>query len=333
MVGSPVAATNLCTLSLPLFGVARTSDSLWTARQACCPILSAVPAVALITALVFAVLPVRVESEACPSVADIEQALASMLPMSSDPVDQDLAKVERAAGRLQITLFDGESSVIAERALDGDGSCAELAALSAVVIASWESDVHPAYERPHANPPSPPAAPLPTTGAYDVALGALASEAGTLAVGGALGIYWFPRGTRLGLGLFAAGDTLRSLQLDVGKARWRRWMVGPEIMWRWGWGRSALDAHVGLALGWLATRGADFSENKSSLTFSSAGTLGLRWSFWVKPRLAAWVDLRGLAWMRDEAVYSLPTLQESKVPRLEGIASMGLAFGRAANSR
>jgi hypothetical protein len=291
-----------------------------------------VPAAALITALLFAVLPVRVESEACPTVSDIEQALASMLPMSSGQVDQDLAKVERADGKLHITLFDGEASVIAERVLEGDGSCAELAALSAVVIASWESDVHPAYERPHAEPPAMPAAPLPA-GAYDIALGALASEAGTLAVGGALGIFWFPRGTGLGLGLFAAGDTLRSLQLDLGKARWRRWMAGPEIVWRWGWGRSALDAHVGLAFGWLATRGADFSENKSSFTFSPASTMGLRWSFWVKPRLAVWIDLRGLAWMRDEVVYSLPSRQESKIPRLEGIASMGVAFGHAANSR
>jgi hypothetical protein len=60
---------------------------------------------ALTSALLFAALPVRVQSAACPSGAQVEQLLASMLPSVSDAAQPDLARGEGRAGGLHIELY------------------------------------------------------------------------------------------------------------------------------------------------------------------------------------------------------------------------------------
>ena len=257
-----------------------------------------------------------------------------MLSTASGAVGQDVAKVERSGGRLRVELVDATAAVLAERELDGHGSCAELAELAAIVIASWESDVHPEFVRPHAEPPAapPPAARVPGA-AYDVSLGASLSQAGQLAAGGSLGAAWFPRGTGLGLSFVVAGETTRTLEVGDGQARWRRWTGSPEIAWRWGRGGLAVDGHGGLALGWLATNGVHFSENKSNASFSLAVTAGIRSSWWFSRYLAGWIDVRGLTFTRSDVVYDSPTGGEAEIPRLVGIVSIGLALGRAPTFR
>ena len=293
-----------------------------------------VPAVVFATALLLAALPVRVESDACPSAAEVEQALASMLSSVSGVVGQDVAKVERTGGHLRVELVDATAAVLAERLLDGHGSCAELAELAAIVIASWESDVHPEFVRPHAEPlVAPPPATRAPGAAFDVSLGASLSQAGQLAAGGFLGAAWFPRGKGLGLSFLVAGETTRTLEVGDGQARWRRWTGSPEIAWRWGRGGLAVDGHGGLALGWLATNGVNFSENKSNASFSLAVTAGIRSSWWFSRHIAGWIDVRGLIFTRSDVVHTSPTGEESEIPRLVGIASIGLALGRAPTFR
>jgi hypothetical protein len=289
---------------------------------------------ALTSAVLFAALPVRVQSQACPSGPQVEQLLASMLPSISHTVRPDLARVERRAGGLHIELSQAQGAVIAERMFDRDGSCAELAELAAVAIASWESDVHPEFGRPHVEPGPAPvlAAQPPTPMAYDAALGASLSHAGSFAAGGVLALTWIARGKGPGLRLLAAVEGERTVDLGVGRARWRRWMGSAELAWRLA--RTPLDFHGGLALGWLTASGADFSaENRSSLSFSSAATLGVRLSWWATRTLALWLDLTGLYWTRSQTVYAEPTGREQEIPRLQGVASLGLAAGRVATGR
>jgi hypothetical protein len=289
---------------------------------------------ALAGALLLAALPVRVESEGCPSGAEVEQALATMLPSIADALRPDLARVERRAGGLRIQLSQAQGTVIAERVLDRDGSCAELAELAAVVIASWESDVHPEFVRPHGEPGPAPVAvtsaarPSPPT-AYDVALGASLAHAGSFAAGGVLALTWLPRGTGPGVRLFAALDAERSLDLGVGRAQWRRGMGGAELDWRLP--RLPLDFHGGFVLGWLTATGAGFSqENLSSVSFSPAATWGARLAFWATRSFAVWVDLSGLYWTRRQTLYADPSGREQELPRLQGALTLGLALGRAA---
>ena len=141
--------------------------------------------------LAVATSPVEVVDDGCPSGEEVELALASMLTTSgATPANRDVAKLERSAGKLHVELVDPEGVVIAERTLDGGASCAELARMAAIVIASWESDVHPEFVRQPGDIPrverSPPpekpvatAAPAPAAAAYDVAAGVTLGQADT----------------------------------------------------------------------------------------------------------------------------------------------------------
>ena len=50
-------------------------------------------------------------------------------------------------------------------------------------------------------------------------------------------------------------------------------------------------------------------------------------------RFAAWLDLGGLYWTRGQTVYSEPSGREQEIPQLLGLASIGLALGRAETGR
>ena len=120
-----------------------------------------------------------------------------------------MAKLERQPDKLRIELADPDGVVIAERTLDGAASCAELGRMAAIVIASWESDVHPEFVRQpaessgssaprHRREPAP--APDLPAASYDVAAGVTLGQADTLAAGASIGAAWFPRGVGLGAG-------------------------------------------------------------------------------------------------------------------------------------
>src|SRR4029450_5170287 len=96
--------------------------------------------------LAVAVSPVRVVDDGCPSSAEVELALASMLTSTGvAPATRDVAKLERRPDKLHVGLGGPEGGVTAGRTLDGTASCAELGRMAAIVIASWESDVHPEF--------------------------------------------------------------------------------------------------------------------------------------------------------------------------------------------
>ena len=298
---------------------------------------------ALSAALVLAAAPVRVESESCPSGAEVEQALVSMLPPVPDATRPDVARVIERGKGLQIELVNPDAAVIAERALDMDGSCADLAAAVAVVIATWESDVHSEFSRSRAEAgfasvaertPERLATPLSRPSAsYDVAAGPSLSLAGTFVAGGALVGTWVPLDTGLGLRLFAAGESSRTVDLGVGQARWRRWAGSAESDWRLARHQVMLDVHAGLVLGWLTATGAGFSQNQSQRSFSPGGTVGMRSSWWAARHLAVCLDLVGLYWSRSQTLYGDPTVTRRNLPHFQGLASIGLAWGQMASSR
>ena len=165
---------------------------------------------ALFSAAFVAALPVQVESAACPSGHEVEQPLDSMLPSVPEKVRPDVAHVLRRGNQLQVVLVGTDAAVIAERWIDDTGACSELAELIAVVIASWESDVHPEFARPHGEPvaaalaekPAAPPAPAPQTAPfYEVAAGSSLSWSGSPGLGGILSMGLVPRGAGPGLRL------------------------------------------------------------------------------------------------------------------------------------
>jgi hypothetical protein len=283
--------------------------------------------------------PVRVVNDGCPSGADVELALASMLTSSGvDPTSRDVAKLERGPDKLRVELADPQGVVIAERTLDGATSCAELGRMAAIVIASWESDVHPEFARPPVEivrrepPPSADlGVPAPATATYDVAVGVTAGQADTPAPGASLGGAWFPRGVGLGLWVLGAGDLARTIAVGAHEARWRRWTASLELARRWSPDGFVLDGHGGLMLGWLSTEGVDYTQNRSDSAVSLGVTAGIRGARWVSRRAAVWIDLRGFYFPRQDSIYGAlagPTMDEAAIPSWGGIASIGVALGR-----
>jgi len=293
-------------------------------------------------AVVVAALPVQVESAACPSGHEVEQALAAMLPSVSEAIRPDVARVFRRDDHLQIELVNPDAAVIAERRLDENGSCAELAELIAVVIASWESDVHPEFTRSHAEPmlialpdaprPSPPV-PIPAA-FYEVAAGAALSWSGSPALAALLAMGWVPRGAGPGLHLSATVESTH--RLDLGNrqaAAWRRYMGSAEFDWHLPSGAWALDFHSGLALGWLAASGTGFSENYNGYSFSPGAVAGTRFSRRVMRHASLWLELALCYWPRKQILYGQPNASQQEIPHYQVLASIGLALGRFPSER
>jgi hypothetical protein len=292
--------------------------------------------------------PVQVVHDRCPSGPEVELALASLLTSpSATAAARDVATLERRSEALHVELVDTDGVVIAERSLDGGASCAELARMAAIVIASWESDVHPEFarqpgeivarpERPAPPAPAPPAVvPAPPL-SYDVAAGVALGEADTLAAGASIGAAWFPRGIGFGLWTLAAVDRDRTIAVGTHEARWRRWTAGLELARRWARAGLALDAHAGATLGWIATEGVDYTQNRSASAVSLGGTAGIRAAWWLSRHAAFWIDLRGFYFPRQDAIYGTSggaTADQAPIPGAGGIASLGVALGRAPNSR
>jgi hypothetical protein len=299
-------------------------------------------AAGIVSLLAIATSPVRVVHDGCPSGADVELALASLITApDAAEATRDVAKIERRPDKLYVELADPEGIVIAERTLDGNAPCAELGRMAAILIASWESDVHPEFVR------QPPeivevlrAAPLPeptpdpaTSGAtYDVAAGVAFGQSDTLSAGATVGGAWLPGGGGLGGWGLGAGDLARTIAVGTHEARWRRWTASLELARRWAWGDVMLDAHAGPTLGWLATEGVDYLQNRSDSALSLGATAGARLASWASQRAAFWIDLRGFYFPRPDSIYGTgagATVDEVAVPRWGVVASLGVAVGRA----
>lgn len=291
--------------------------------------------------------PVRVVNDGCPSGAEVEVALASMIAapaeMSASP---DVATLERRPHELRVELVDADGVVIGARTLKGRASCAELGRMAAIVIASWESDVHPEFvrrpaeivgvPRPHSSESLASAPVRAVSAAYDVAAGVTLGQSDTLAAGGSIGAVWFPRGAGLGAWVLGGGDLARTIAVGAHEARWRRWTASLELARRWTRGGLAIDAHGGPTVGWVASEGVDYVQNRSDSAVSIGGTAGIRSAWWGSPHAAAWIDLRGFYFPRRDSINGSAagsTLDEVAVPSWGGIASIGVAVGRAPRAR
>lgn len=306
-----------------------------------------VSAAAIVSLLVAAISPVSVLDDGCPSGADVEAALTSMLAPQREPrSNQDVAQLEHRTNALHVELRDSDGVIIAERMLNEGASCPELARLAAVIIATWESDVHPEFLRPLADidrrvAPSPPSPPdrrtvAPSAAAYDVAAGLTLGQADTLAAGASIGAAWFPRGSGLGVWALGAGDITRTIHLGPHEARWRRWTASLELAHRWTRHRLSIDGHGGVTAGWVTTQGVDYVRNQSASTTAVGATAGIRSSWWISRHVGVWGDLRAFYFPSRDFIYATSagvTAAEAPVPSWGGVASIGLALGRAPLSR
>jgi hypothetical protein len=99
---------------------------------------------------------------ACPTIAEVDSQSRTLLPAASESGERDVATLEQTRSRVRVTLRRPDGTTLGEREFDRAHSCAELAGAIALVIATWESDVHPEFALT-LPPPAPRASPSPVS--------------------------------------------------------------------------------------------------------------------------------------------------------------------------
>jgi hypothetical protein len=309
------------------------------------------PALFTTTALWAALAPVvTVQGDAiCPTAADVATRLAALLPARETTEPPDVARIDLRGSTLVLTLTRADGSPIGERTLDGGFPCADLASAAAVVVATWESDVHPEFRlppapEPPAPPPPPPAparpavrtAPPPSfqpAASWDVGAALAASVApaagqpepalGLLLVGS-----WTPGGARLGGRLALVGAAARELPLGAGQVQWQRAAAaaGPQLRVPLEKAPWVVDLHAEGLMGWLVASGQGFSRDLRDGSLDPGLGAGVR-LLRASGGLETWLELSGTAWLRRLAAYATPGAASVAIPRFEALVAVGVGLG------
>jgi hypothetical protein len=298
-------------------------------------------------ALSFAGPVVAVEGDSiCPLPQVVAARLGELLPGATLASEPDVALLDDQGASVRIQVRRADGTPIGERVLERTFPCPDLAGAAAVIIATFESDVHPEFRLALATPPRAPApppvvatAPAPasprtSTAAYEIGAaltGSLApssdsagAAAGALLVGG-----WTPAGRRIGGRLSLQASTARTLDLGTGNGtvQWRRFVAGLGPQWRWASASRDVffDLHADALGAVVLASGGNFMNDQDANGLDVGGGLGAR--LMLPGRLfAPWVDLSAYGWLRRQVAYESPSGASVSLPRIEGILALGLSF-------
>jgi hypothetical protein len=266
--------------------------------------------------------PVQVQGESrCPTATEVASVLAELLPTSEAPYP-DVAFIETAGPDLQIELRSPAGEVHSSRWIASSGSCADLAMIAAVVIASWTAERNPgisllqpgvrAAPKPIAPPPPSSALaaqisnakPLPAPQVrgrqYDLSVG-LGSSVNTAGVVGAARLEAGARGRRFGLRVGFAAETARSEAIDSGTVSWRRYglSLGPTLTLVEH--RVRLDARAEVFAGFTTVSGQGFDVNGHSSAAATGVAIALRLGAatgWIRP----WIEVGAQDWLASQEI-------------------------------
>jgi hypothetical protein len=305
--------------------------------------------------LVVALAPGRVEivgDATCPAPAEIAARLAELIPAAAGTSGPSgalpaakiiVARTDRA---MRLVLLGPGSNELATRELAAEGSCADLAAAAAVVIAAWRADLNPdltpSVSLPGGGSATLPVAPSPITVArgapvdparprlFAIGLGLLASETGgEVAPGailvGSIGLGW----GGLALDATASGTTSRSAPVGPlpAAASWTRatLAVGPAL--HLGHARLGGDVHLQALAGLLHVRGIGVPNAASDTTAELGVGTGARVDV-VTGTSAVWLGLDVLTWPGQQRLLIDNSADYGRLPRLEVVGSAGISLGR-----
>lgn len=285
-------------------------------------------------------LSVRVEgATSCPLPFAVEARLAELLPGGETPTAvPDVVELVAEETALVLYLRTADGAPAGVRRLPRDHACDDLAAAAAVAIASWQSDVHPAF----AAAPSPPplAAPPPVAAAETplavapaglslvVAAGGLSSvSTGGVAPTFAGSATWEPARWPFGLRLGGFAQGMRTQALGEGQAAWQRLGagVGLEGQRVFGAGLWHVSAALSVLAGWLTVEGRGFTENRRERSWEpgAEAATGLGRSLGRGLRILGGLALS--AWPRAHEIEG-PTGQTGALPHIDVLLSVGLGW-------
>ena len=275
--------------------------------------------------------PVQVQGTSrCPTASEVAAILPEILP-PTDAYSPDIAWIEAVGLDLQIELRSLTGEVLFSRRLTSSGTCADLATIAAVVIASWTAERNPgisllqpgvlAPPKPIASPPPPPSAIQPRdkvqqlayqerTQKFDlsVGLGGSVNSAGTV---GAARVEAGMRGRRFGLRAGFAAETARDETIETKTVSWRRYglSLGPTLAVVAQPVR--LDARAEIFAGLTTVAGHGFSIDRQSSAVAPGLALALRLGVstgWIRP----WIEVGGQYWLASQEI----TITRQQQPNL-----------------
>jgi hypothetical protein len=268
----------------------------------------------------------------CPTASEVAAILPELLP-PTEASSPDIAWIEAAGLDLQIELRSLSGDVLFSRRLTSSGTCADLATIAAVVIASWTAERNPGISLlqpgvlapPKPRAPSPPAAPAappsskvlapapqrrPREFDSSVGIGSSVNSAGFV---GAARVEAGMRGRRLGLRAGFAAETARSATIETGTVSWRRYglSLGPTLALvdR----RVRLDVRAEIFAGLTTVAGHGFEPNHQSSAVAPGLALALRLGAatgWIRP----WVEVGGQYWLASQEI----AITRQQQPNLRG---------------
>ena len=268
----------------------------------------------------------------CPTAAEVAAILPELLP-PTEASSPDIAWIGADGLDLQIELRSRTGEVLSSRRVTSSGTCADLATIAAVVIASWTAERNPGISlmqpgvveppKPVLPPPpsvaaqprpinlAPPAQPRTQEFDLSFAAGGSANSAGIV---GAARVEAGVCGPRFGLRAGFSTETERSEPVAPGTVSWRRYglslgptvaLVGPPVR---------LDARAEIFAGFTSVSGHGFTVDRQSSAVSPGLSLALRLGTtagWLRP----WIEAGGQSWLANqEIVITRDQQPNAKVP-------------------
>ncbi|HET6282595.1 MAG TPA: hypothetical protein VFH73_16645, partial [Polyangia bacterium] len=271
------------------------------------------------------VAPLTIDGAAtCPTASEVALRFSAMMapawaptvgaPLVQAPDDGDRARIEIIDDTIEIVLRRADGTLIGRRWLPAQGSCDERARVASIVLATWQSDVHPTFVRqvaaPHGPPPSPssatdivkslpPVASASGQATWDLGFGISSSVAGGAFVPGARLGGAFLGANSIGAHLTLAGEGDRSTTAGSGQAVWSRFAAGAGPTYRRHLGAWAIDTDLTLLAALYRVHGEQYPVSYQGRGVDGGVSAGVRliapgriWRAWLAIDVTRWLNPR-----------------------------------------
>ncbi len=255
-------------------------------------------------------------------------------------------RVRQQNDSLVIGVFGPElETPVAEKSLTYDGTCDDLAATIAVILAASKTEL-PGFANEISLPaaPDPDAKPSPTRPEIDVVAKAIASEtpepmptslhvaggvtaagattSGTVAAMASLRpTLRAPIELDLGLRYNAVAQT----PLGAGVASWDRWTAMAAVAGVFAAGPGQLRIFAGPQLSLLGVRGRGYAENRQASSYDAGAAAGTQFVL-GRGSLRPCLGLQTNRWFRRQDLSLQGANDRESVPRWDFFASVGIFF-------
>lgn len=278
----------------------------------------------------------------CPRPDEVARALDSLLSPGDRGAIHGRAELVPDGPSVRLRLMRPDGTLLSEKQLSAEPSCAAMAETAAVVLAAWaaqlQADMPYVFEMPlrvgkqaapeqpmvAAASPSPAPAARPWNGTVGAGLFASFQPA-TIAPALAIDVRARRADSSWGgkLALFGTGAHVQSL--DPGNATWRRIGASAGILHQQSWRSLSLDEVLALVPALLFVQGSDYTEAHSTRTWDLGAETRVRLGLAVG-RVEPWIEVGATGWFRSQVIEVTGIAQQKTLPRFEAQAGAGIAI-------